>query len=251
MQDESCTRISLAELSDLRRSSACGNWWLEDHGKVWLQGSGAAGTLLLMHGAGAGQASDFLVAWRDALATQGVQTLAVEFSYMQRMQEEGRRRPPPKVSVLVEELRQWHALLSRTEGKPLWLGGKSMGGRVASMLVAEGGPHGEIPGLVLAGYPFHPVGKPDRLRLEHWPGLHCPTLVLQGTRDPFGTQAEVEGYGLTGLASRSLVHWLEDGDHDWVARRASGTTQQGLIEEAAKVTAQFMLGHKLCSDDSL
>ena len=244
MQDESCTRISLAELSDLRRSSACGSWWLEGHGKVWLQGDGAAGTLLLTHGAGAGQVSDFLVAWRDALATQGVQTLAVEFSYMQRMQEEGRRRPPPKVEVLVEELRQWHALLSRTGEEPLWLGGKSMGGRVASMLAAEGDSREEIPGLVLAGYPFHPVGKPDRLRLEHWPGLHCPVLVLQGKRDPFGMHEEVEGYDLSGLAPRSRVHWLEDGNHDWVARRASGATQQGLIEEAARVTAEFIAAHE-------
>ncbi|MDR5900837.1 dienelactone hydrolase [Halomonas icarae] len=187
----------------------------------------------MAHGAGAGPDSTFLQRLRDGLAVAGVQTLAIEFDYLQRMRREGRRRPPPGMNTLVEEMAAWCDLLSHPELPPLWLGGKSMGGRVASLLAVRDG----APGLVLCGYPFHPPGKPERLRLEHWPQLACPTLVVQGSRDPFGTRKEVAGYALPEVAH---LHWLEDGDHDWRPRRASGTTQIRLIEEAAAAIAGFM-----------
>lgn len=111
-----------------------------------------------------------------------------------------------------------------------------MGGRVASLLAARDG----APGLVLCGYPFHPPGKPESLRLSHWPLLECPTLVVQGSRDPFGTLDEVASYELP-VSAR--LHWLEDGDHDWKPRRASGKTQPQLIDEGAAVIADFMTAH--------
>jgi len=111
-----------------------------------------------------------------------------------------------------------------------------MGGRAASLLAANE----EVAGLVLCGYPFHPPGKPERLRLSHWPSIGCPTLVVQGSRDPFGTRAEVEGYA---LAEGVKVHWLADGDHDWKPRRSSGRSQAELIEEGAAVIAAFMRAH--------
>ncbi len=205
-------------------------------GPLRVQGECRTGSLLLTHGAGAGQDSPFLVELRRALADVGVQTLAIEFEYLRRMRCEGRRRPPPRVERLVEELAMWRgALLPHLEA-PLWLGGKSMGGRVASMLAARDG----AAGLVLCGYPFHPPRRPEKRRLDHWPELVCPTLVVQGERDPFGTRSEVAGYALPGVAE---VRWLTDGEHDWRPRRASGLTQVELIHEGARGIAEFMARH--------
>ncbi|WP_069383378.1 alpha/beta family hydrolase [Halomonas caseinilytica] len=205
-------------------------------GPLQVQGECREGRLLLAHGAGAGQDSSFLVELRRALADAGVQTLAIEFEYLRRMRREGRRRPPPRVERLVEELARWREALSPHLETPLWLGGKSMGGRVASMLAARDG----AAGLALCGYPFHPPRRPERRRLDHWPALRCPTLVMQGERDPFGTRDEVDGYDLPDVAE---VHWLKDGEHDWRPRRASGLTQSELIREGARGIAAFMARH--------
>ncbi|XKE46304.1 dienelactone hydrolase [Halomonas organivorans] len=228
--------ISLDSLGDRLRDGVSGAWSLEGLGPLEVEGDGRAGRLLLTHGAGAGQDTSFLRGLRRALAASGVQTLAIEFAYLRRMREEGRRRPPPRVDHLVEELAQWCDSVSHHCPSPLWLGGKSMGGRVASLLAARDG----APGLVLCGYPFHPPGKPDRLRLDHWPRLDCPTLVVQGTRDPFGTREEVSGYPVPSVAE---LHWLEDGDHDWKPRRASGRTQDDLIREGGRWIAEAMGRH--------
>ncbi|MGE4533981.1 alpha/beta family hydrolase [Halomonas sp.] len=209
-----------------------GRWWLP-HGPLEVCGEPRLGRLLIAHGAGAGQDSTFLQRLREALADQGVQTLAIEFAYLQRMRREGRRRPPPRIDHLVEEFTAWCDLLSHPELPPLWLGGKSLGGRVASLVAARDG----AAGLVLCGYPFHPPRRPERLRLDHWPALACPTLVVQGARDPFGTRGEVAGYDLPSVAR---LHWLEDGDHDWKPRRASGLTQAALIDQGAAAIAAFL-----------
>lgn len=218
------------------RDGGCGDWNLEGLGPLTVRGDGRAGRLLLAHGAGAGHDSTFLQRLRDALAAAGVQTMAFEFAYLQRMRREGRRRPPPNVEHMVDEMALWCDSVSHRDLPPLWLGGKSMGGRVASMLAAR---HG-APGLVLCGYPFHPPNKPERLRLAHWPLLRCPTLVVQGSRDPFGTRDDVAGYV---LPDTTRMHWLEGGDHDWRPRRASGRRQEALIEEGAAVIASFMAAH--------
>lgn len=211
-----------------------GRWWLPD-GPLEVRGEARVGRLLMVHGAGSGQDSTFLEGCRDALAEHGVQTLAIEFAYMQQMRREARRRPPPRIDRLVEELKRWCDTLTHSSLPPLWLGGKSMGGRVVSLLAARD----DAAGLILCGYPFHPPGKPDSLRLSHWPLIACPTLVVQGSRDLFGSREEIAGYDLGG----ARVHLLEDGDHDWRPRRASGRTQASLIDEAAKVIAAFMGEH--------
>ncbi|WP_306462158.1 alpha/beta family hydrolase [Onishia niordana] len=243
---------SLQTPSDIGRLLAAGQtgrWWVEGRGPLEVSGQARHGRLLLAHGAGAGQDSAFLVSLRQSLVEAGVQVMAIEFGYMQQMRREGRRRPPPKVERLVEEMADWCDIVSQ-EGLPMpWLGGKSMGGRVASLLAAKRGEHalGEredkaqsrqgIAGLVLCGYPFHPPGKPERTRLDHWPALTCPTLVVQGTRDPFGRRPEVEGYALPACAD---VHFLESGDHDWLPTRRSGLRQEDLIREAADKIAAHM-----------
>lgn len=206
---------------------------VEGLGPLEVRGECRVGRLLITHGAGAGQDSTFMQRLRDALAGAGVQTLAIEFAYLQQMRREGRRRPPPRIDRLVEELACWCDSVTHHDLPPLWLGGKSMGGRVASQLAARDG----APGLILCGYPFHPRGKPERLRLGHWPTLRCPTLVVQGSRDPMGSRDEVAGYALPGIAR---LHWQEDGDHDWKPRRASGKTQAMLIDEGADAIAAFM-----------
>nr|WP_240036491.1 alpha/beta family hydrolase [Halomonas urmiana] len=217
-----------------------GRWNIAGLGPLEVRGEGRVGRLLIAHGAGAGQDSTFMQRLRVSLATVGVQTLAFEFDYLQTMRREGRRRPPSSVERLVDELSLWCDSVSHRDLPPPWLGGKSMGGRVASMLAAQA-PHRTSPaGLVLCGYPFHPPGKPERLRLAHWPSLASPTLVVQGSRDPFGTREQVAGYALPEVAH---LHWLEDGDHDWKPRRASGRDQAALITEACDTIAAFMSEH--------
>ncbi|WP_245184774.1 alpha/beta family hydrolase [Halomonas salinarum] len=244
---------SLQTLSDIARLLAqgqTGRWWVEGRGTLEVSGQARHGRLLLAHGAGAGQDSAFLVSLRQSLVEAGVQVMAIEFGYMQQMRREGRRRPPPKVERLVEEMADWCDIVSQAGLPAPWLGGKSMGGRVASLLAAERGDNTlskqpdqshqssrRVAGLALCGYPFHPPGKPERTRLGHWPALDCPTLVLQGTRDPFGRREEVEGYVLPACAD---VHFLESGDHDWLPTRRSGLRQEDLIREAADKIAAHM-----------
>ncbi|MBZ9559285.1 MULTISPECIES: alpha/beta family hydrolase [unclassified Modicisalibacter] len=223
--------------ADRLRESGDARLYLEGLGPLEIAGEARLGRLLLAHGAGAGQDALFMQRLRQALAGHGVQTLAFEFAYMQRMREERRRRPPPRAERLVEEFQAWCEAVSVAGLADPWLGGKSLGGRVASLLAAEAG----APGLILCSYPFHPPGKPARTRLAHWPRLACPTLVLQGSRDPFGTREEVASYTLPACAE---VHFLADGEHDWRPRKASGRTQQSLIDEAAEQVARMMATHR-------
>ena len=123
---------------------------------------------------------------------------------------------------------------STDEGRPLFIGGKSMGGRVASMVAEALSAEGKIAGLVCLGYPFHPPGAPDKLRTAHLETLSVPTLICQGTRDPFGAREEVKAYP---LSKAIRIHWLEDGDHDFRPRKESGrTAKQNLIDAADAVS---------------
>ncbi|PMR76721.1 dienelactone hydrolase [Billgrantia endophytica] len=225
--------MSLVRLREHLLERETGRWCVEGLGPLEIKGDGSTGRLLIAHGAGAGQGSFFMSQLRTALAEHGVQTLAIEFAYMQRMQKEAKRFPPPRIDRLVDELNAWCDILTHQELGPFWLGGKSMGGRAASLLAARD----QAAGLILCGYPFHPPGRPENLRLAHWPLLTCPTLVVQGSRDPFGSREEVMEYDLD---ERVRVHWLEDGDHDWKPRRISGHTQAVLIREGAVAIAGFM-----------
>lgn len=230
-----CSLTSL-HASGVSSTIAAQHYYLDGLGPLEVRGMPCVGRLLLTHGAGAGQTSRFMQRLRESLALHGVQVWAIDFAYMQRVWHENRRRPPPRIENLVDELAAWRDTLTPLAGEApslLWLGGKSMGGRVASLLAARD----EAPGLALFGYPFHPPGKPERTRLAHWPNLTCPTRVLQGTRDPFGAEGEVRGYALPATAH---VHFLDDGDHDWQPRRRTGHDQASLIEEAARVVAAAM-----------
>ena len=188
-------------------------------------------TLLLAHGAGAGMDSPFMEQLAEALARRDIRTLRFDFPYMARARAEGRRRPPDPAPVLLEHWRAMVATWRAAESGPLWLAGKSMGGRMASLLADELG----ATGLVCLGYPFHPAGKPERLRTEHLATLATPTLIVQGERDALGTRTEVAGYA---LAPTLEVQWIATADHDLKPLKSSGLSQtQALVETAAWVAA--------------
>ncbi|MGY4877273.1 alpha/beta fold hydrolase [Vreelandella aquamarina] len=215
------------------REGACGRFYVPNHVAMTLQGTGEKGRLLFAHGAGSGQDSFFMRQFATEVAEYGIQLMTLDFAYMRKMNIEERRRPPPKVERLVDELAYWYGLIAAEKDSPLWIGGKSMGGRVASMLAAQQ----HVAGVIITGYPFHPPRSPDRLRLAHWSAVSAPSLILQGERDPFGRPHEVETYVLPGNVQ---VEWLPSGDHDLKPLRSSGLDQCELIRQAAQEAARFM-----------
>ncbi len=174
----------------------------------------ASVTILLAHGAGAPMDSASMNATAKALAEVGFRVARFEFGYMAGRRT-GARKPPPRAELLNPEYAAAIEALNATT--PLIIGGKSMGGRVASMIADEQLASGKIAGLLCLGYPFHPPGKPTQLRTKHLAGLKTPTLICQGTRDEFGTRDEVGGYD---LSSNIQLLWLEDGDHDLKPRKS-------------------------------
>ncbi len=185
-------------------------------------------TVLLAHGAGAPMDSAAMTAATKALVMEGLRVARFEFGYM-AARRTGERRPPPKAETVMPE---YVAAIDDLKAKgKLIIGGKSMGGRVASMIADEMHAAGKIAGLLCLGYPFHPMGKPTQLRTAHLEKLKCPALIVQGTRDIMGTRDEVAGYKL----SKSIeILWLEDGDHDLKPRKAmSGFTAAGHMKTMA------------------
>lgn len=181
--------------------------------------------------------SGFMNLLSASLSAQGVRVLRFEFPYMAARRQGGSKRPPNPMAVLQQSFREHHAALSG----PVYIGGKSLGGRVASMLAEELVPAG----VICFGYPFHPPGKPERTRTEHLAALEVPLLIIQGTRDPFGKPDEVVGYGLD---ERIQLCWLETGDHDFKPLKRSGLSQLQLIDQAAGAAGSFMqaVGDQAC-----
>lgn len=180
-----------------------------------LEGSEEAEfTILLAHGAGAPMDSTSMAAAAGALSAQGFRVARFEFGYMAARRTSGDRKPPPRAETLNPEYRD--AIAELGAKGPLIIGGKSMGGRVASMIADELYAERKIAGLLCLGYPFHPPGKPEQLRTQHLKALKTPALICQGTRDEFGTRDEVAGYA---LSDRIEILWLEDGDHDLKPRK--------------------------------
>jgi uncharacterized protein len=170
----------------------------------------ARAALILAHGAGAGQKSAFMIAAARALAARGIVTATFDFPYM----AEG-RKVPDKGPVLEDAWREAIAQASaRPEftGLPLFIGGKSMGGRIASQAAAERPL--PITGLVFLGYPLHPPGKPTQRRDAHLPNIRVPMLFVQGSRDAFGTADEIRGL-LPRLAPSTELYEVEGADHSF------------------------------------
>lgn len=189
-------------------------------------------TVVLAHGAGAPMDSEFMEHFAAGLAERGLRVARFEFPYMIKRREDGKRRPPDRAPVLLETYLNIAAELGPEN---LIVGGKSMGGRIASMIADEAG----VAGLVCLGYPFHSPGKPEKLRTEHLADLKTPALILQGERDTFGKREEVGGYKL----SKSIaVEFLPDGDHDLKPRKASGRTRAENWADAMDRMAAFVFG---------
>jgi len=198
----------------------------------------AATTILLAHGAGAPMDSAAMNAMAAALGGAGLRVARFEFGYMASRRTDAGRKPPPRAETLLGEYR--NAVDELGASGPLVIGGKSMGGRVASMLADELLADGKVAGLLCLGYPFHPPGKPEQLRTAHLAGLKTPALICQGTRDIFGSREEVSGYT---LSKKIEILWLEDGDHDLKPRKAiSGFTAADHLKTVAEKVRDWSAG---------
>lgn len=185
-----------------------------------------APVLVLAHGAGAGQRSPFMSSFAEAMCARGVTAVTFDFPYMQH-----RRRAPDRAPVLEGAWRAVVAHVASTGAADggLVIGGKSMGGRMASHVLSDPArPLPSVAGLVLLGYPLHPPGQPDRLRVAHLPALATPTLVVQGSHDTFGTGEEVRR---AFSAVPAPVDWLviPGGDHSFKVPRRGGQTQADVL----------------------
>jgi hypothetical protein len=192
----------------------------------------ASTTVILAHGAGAGMDTPFMEFFAQQLAEGGLRVVRFEFPYMAQRRLGGPKRPPDREDVLRQT---WLEVIRRFRGNRLVIGGKSLGGRISSLIADEA----QVAGLVCLGYPFHPVGKPAQTRVEHLRSIKLPTLILQGTRDPFGTPDEVAGYP---LADTIRLHWLEDGEHSFKPRKASGRTEMRNWQESVTTILDFLNG---------
>ena len=199
---------------------------------------GAPLTIVLGHGAGAPMDSPFMVAFAEGLAERGHRVARFEFPYMVKRRETGTKRPPDRAPVLLET---WRDAIGALGGPgDLIIGGKSMGGRIASMITGELETAGTpVRGLACLGYPFHAPGRPENVRTEHLAALQTPSLFLQGTRDTLGSRQDVAGYTLSPAIT---LHWLEDGDHGFKPRVKSGLTEDGNWTEAIEALAAFADG---------
>ncbi|WEK11537.1 MAG: dienelactone hydrolase family protein [Candidatus Pseudomonas colombiensis] len=222
------------------KASIDGDQWgqcVAERGWLWDVAPPAAGavplTLILGHGAGAPMDSGFMNDMAVRLAEQGVSVLRFEFPYMAQRRIDGGKRPPNPAPKLLECWREVYAQVRPHVAGRLAIGGKSMGGRMASLLADELGADA----LVCLGYPFYAVGKPEKPRVAHLAELATPTLIVQGERDALGNREAVQAYS---LAPSIELHWLTAADHDLKPLKASGYShEQHLVSTAAKV-AEFL-----------
>jgi predicted alpha/beta-hydrolase family hydrolase len=203
-------------------------------GLLWDRPPGAArATLILAHGAGAPMDSEFLQQMVQNLVQQGVAVVRFEFAYMAARRLDGKKRPPNPQAQLLEQWRAVYAQVRQQVAGPLAIGGKSMGGRMASLLADELG----AAQLVCLGYPFYAVGKPDKPRVAHLAELQTPTLIIQGERDALGNRAAVAQYQ---LSSAIHMHWLTAADHDLKPLKSSGFSHAQHLHSAAAAIAGFI-----------
>ncbi len=194
---------------------------------------GSAHRLVLAHGAGAPMDSPFMAAFAAGLGGRGIRVARFEFPYMRGRRTGGAKRPPDRAPALGQSWLEVIAALGGGAG--LVIGGKSMGGRIASLVADEAG----VRGLVCLGYPFHPPGRSERTRVEHLAALQTPTLIVQGARDSLGNRDEVAGYA---LSTAIRLHWLVDGDHGFKPRKASGLSERENWDRGIARVAEFVLG---------
>ena len=186
--------------------------------------------VILTHGAGESSDSKFLSQFADGLVELRYRVVRFDFPYMEERSTTGRKRPPDREQILCET---WRTVLDEVSDDHVAIGGKSMGGRIASMIADDS----RAAGLICLGYPFHPTGKPEKLRTAHLKDLETPTLIVQGENDPFGRREEVEGYD---LSKAIRVHWSPDGDHSFRPKRGSSRTYEQNCKNAMRAIERFL-----------
>jgi predicted alpha/beta-hydrolase family hydrolase len=201
----------------------------------------ARATLVLAHGAGADQRHRAMVALATGIATLGVDVWTFNFLYTEQ-----RRRSPDRPAVLEQT---WTAVVEEiaadlSADHRLVIGGKSMGGRIGSMVLAH--PPAtpawtRVSGLVLLGYPLHPPGKPDQPRTAHLPAIRVPVMLVQGTRDAFGTRDEIEPV-FQALPTRVDIEFIERGDHSFKVPTSTGLTESAVLAGISDRVASWILG---------
>lgn len=195
------------------------------------------------HGAGANMNSEFMTQVAEKLGDRGIRVIRFNFPYMIKREEDGKRRPPDRAPKL---LAAYEGVIKQLNC-PVVIGGKSMGGRMSSLLLAQNALQEQsnrlpILGSACMGFPFHAVGKDPKDRLDHLKALTEPLLIVQGTRDNMGTQEEVNAYKKEGRLNPSIqVSWLEDGNHDLKPRIVSGFSHQQHINSAIEQVAEYVL----------
>ncbi len=191
----------------------------------------ASMTLVLAHGAGAPMDSPFMNRIASGVAASGIHVVRFEFPYMSAQRRTGQRFAPDREAVLRAT---WQEVVETLGGVArLVIGGKSMGGRIASMIADEA----RAAGLVCLGYPFHPPGRAQRLRIEHLRELRTPALIVQGTRDALGSREEVATYE---LSPRVRIAWIEYGDHSFKPPKRSTRTLEQNMADAIKLVIDFV-----------
>lgn len=204
------------------------------------KGNTPIATLLLAHGAGASVTSDFFESLVRKLTKRGVQVLRFDFAYMRKRLAEGRKMPPPRADKLVSEFREMLVHAEQKALAPLFIGGKSMGSRVATLLghcEACESAMDNVRGFVAFGFPFHAPKKPPAGRIDHLQHFALPLCIVQGTRDKFGTPEEVKGYA---LSSHVQVRWVQTCDHDFKPLKRSGMSYENVMEHLADNALDFM-----------
>ena len=193
-------------------------------------------TVALTHGAGAPMDTPFMTFFAEGLAAKGFRVARFEFPYMAARRDTGKRKPPDRQPILLDT---WRAVSDEIGADKLVIGGKSMGGRMASMIADEAANEGKVRGLLCLGYPFYGAGRKDKPRTAHLETLKTRTLICQGTRDPMGDKDSVSKLK---LSRKIRLHWAEDGDHDLKPRRASGLTHEQNLIAALDAAASFLAG---------
>lgn len=194
-------------------------------------------TIILGHGAGSNQLSPFMVLFASGLAERGVDALTFNFVYMEN------RKAAPDPRAKLESC--YSAVINaatnhkKLKGNRLFIGGKSMGGRIASQVAAGG--DARINGLVFLGYPLHPPGQPQKLRTDHWPSIKAPMLFVQGTRDAFGSPDEINPI-LKKLKLKATVYVVDTGDHSLKVQKSAGVGQDVIYERAMDKIVEWSEG---------
>ncbi|WP_407361939.1 alpha/beta fold hydrolase [Pseudomonas luteola] len=205
---------------------------------LWSRCDQKIATLVLAHGAGAPMDSPFMDQMTRALVAQRIEVVRFEFPYMAERRISGKKRPPSPKAQLLATWKQVIDLVRQTTPGPLAIGGKSMGGRMASLVADEE----RVSALVCLGYPFYAAGRPEKPRIDHLVDLQTPTLIIQGERDALGDRETVEHYT---LSDQVRIEWVPTANHDLKPLKRSGLSHSQSIEKSALSIVRFLAAHRV------